>query len=76
MHTADKKFRRKIPGRVKWPPKYKESMDLVELWVLLKNRYKEHHYNEQKFTHTQRQFPQVTSNVNKKEIITGLQSSY
>ena len=36
MHATDKKYIRKITGQVKWSPKYKEAMDLVELWVLLK----------------------------------------
>ena len=35
MHAVNKKCIRKIAGRVKWSPKYKEAMDLVELWVLL-----------------------------------------
>ena len=39
-------------------------MDLVELWVLIKTQYEEHNYNGQQLTHLQRQFPQVSSNVN------------
>ena len=42
MNTEDKKYRRKITGRVKWSLKYKEAMDLVELWVLLNNQYEKH----------------------------------
>ena len=42
MNTEDKKHRRKITGRVKWSLKYKEAMDLVELWVLLNNQYEKH----------------------------------
>ena len=64
MHTSDKNCRSKITDQVKWSPKYKEEMDLVELWVLLKTRYEEHHYNRQQITQLQRQYPQVTLNVN------------
>ena len=39
MHVFDKKYRRKITGRVKWSLEYKEAMDLVQLWVLLKTQY-------------------------------------
>ena len=39
-------------------------MDLVELWMLLKNRYEERRYNGHQLTQIQRQFPKVTSNVN------------
>ena len=38
-------------------------MDLVELWVLLKTQYGEHHYNGRQRTQLKRQFPQVTYNV-------------
>ena len=51
-------------------------MGLVELWVLIKTQYEENHYNGRQLTHMQRQFPQVKSNVNETEIITGLQSVY
>ena len=74
MHTADKKLRRKITGRVKWSPEYKKAMDLVELWVLLKTRYDEHCYNGRQLTQIQPQFPHVTSKFNETEIITRLQS--
>ena len=46
-------------------------MDLVELWVLLKNQYKEHHYISQRLAQIQLQFPHVTSNINETEITTG-----
>ena len=48
-------------------------MDLVELWVLLKNRDGDHRYNGWWLTQLQRQFPHVTPNVNDTEITTGLQ---
>ena len=48
-------------------------MDLVEFRVFLKTRYEEHHYSGQQLTQMQRQFSQVTYNVNETEIITGLQ---
>ena len=51
-------------------------MDLVKLWVMLKTRYKEHHYNRRQLTQIQRQFTQVLLNVNETEIIKGLQSAY
>ena len=40
-------------------------MDLIEHWVLLKIRYEENHYNGRQLTQLYRQFPHVTSNVNK-----------
>ena len=51
-------------------------MGLVELWVLLKTRYEEHHYNGQQLTQLHRQFPQVTPDVNEVAIITGIISAY
>ena len=65
-------MQKEMSGWVKWSLKYKEAMDLVEIWVLLKTRYKEHCYNSRRLTQPQRQFPWVTSNVNETEIITGL----
>ena len=50
-------------------------MDLVELWVLLNTWYEEYQYNGHRLTQLQRQFPQVKSNTNETETITGLQSS-
>ena len=53
--------KQKTIGRVKWSPKYKEAMDLVELWVILKTIYEEHHYNGRQITQLQRQF--YTGNI-------------
>ena len=76
MHAADKKYRRKITGSVKWSPKYNKEMDLVELWVLLKTRYDKHHYNGQQLTQIKYKFPHVTPNTNEAEIKTGIWSEY
>ena len=76
MHTADKTCISKIIDRVKWSLKYKEAMDLVELWVLLKTQYKEHHYNKRRLTQLQRQSTQITYKVNETDIIIGLLSEY
>ena len=59
---------------MKWSPEYNKLMDLVELWVLLKTLYEEHHYNCQQITQLQRQFIHVTYDVNDVENITGIQS--
>ena len=45
MHKSDKKFRRKITGRVRWYPKYENSMDLVELWTIIQIRNTGIYYN-------------------------------
>ena len=76
MHEADYRFRSKITGLVKRSPEYEKAMDSVELWVLLNNRYKKHHYNIRQLTQIQRKFPHVTSDVNGVAIITGIQSAY
>ena len=65
-----------ITVRVKWLPKYKKAMDLVELWVLLKTRYEKYFYNVRRLTHIQRQFPHITPKFNETEIKTGIQSAY
>ena len=64
IHAADKKIRIKITGRVKWSMQYNKTINLVELWVLLKNRYEKHCYSERQLTHIRRQFPYVTYDVN------------
>ena len=51
-------------------------MDLVELWVLLKTLYEEHHYNGRWLIQPQYQFPHVTSNINETEITTGTRSAF
>ena len=75
MHAADKKLRRKMTGPMKYSQKYKEAMDLVELWVLLKTQNDEHRYNIRQLTQLQRQFTHVTTNVNETENTTGLRSA-
>ena len=50
MYSANKKYRRKITGGVKWSPEYNKTMDLVELWVLLNNQYDKHHYKGWRLT--------------------------
>ena len=76
MHAVDLKCGRKITGRVKWSQEYKNFVYLVELWLLLNNRYEEHHYNSRKITQLQRKFPHVPSDINEVAIITGLRSTY
>ena len=39
-----------MTGQGKLSPKYKDAMDLVELWVLLNNRYDKHRYNGPQLT--------------------------
>ena len=51
-------------------------MYLVEIWVLLKTQFEEHHYNGRKLTQLQRQFPHVTYNFNDTEITTGIWTAY
>ena len=38
-------------------------MNLVEIWVFLKNKYDEHCYNGRQLTQLQRQFPKITPNI-------------
>ena len=73
MYVADKKCRSNITGRVKWSPEYDKAVDLVELWVLLKDTCEDHHYNVRKLTQLQQQFPHVISGVNEVAIITRIQ---
>ena len=51
-------------------------MDSIELWVLLKTQYDEHHYNGWQLTQIQRKFLHIKSDVNEVYIVTGLQSAY
>ena len=75
MHAEDKNTEEKR-GNVKWSPEYKKSMDLVELWVLLKTRCDTQRYNGRRLTQLQQNFPHGTPNVNNIEITIGIISVY
>ena len=55
--------RRKITGHMKWSPEYEKAMDIVELWLLLKTQYKEHHYIGHWLTQINWPFAHVTSDI-------------
>ena len=56
--------------------KYKEAMDLVELWVLLNTLYGKHRYKSRRLAQLQYQYPHGTPNFNETEITTGLWPAY